>query len=103
MLLSGTVEPRTVARSATSIDGKTVVGDIALTFLADRQRSLLDRLGEIFGHISVMTDHLLPVGLIWLLAVLVALGVPCAAVAALYLSLREDEPAAISGGGAREC
>jgi len=96
VLLTGTSEPRTVARSATRIDGRSVVGDIALTFLENRERSLLDQLGEVFGHASVLTDHLLPVWLIWLLAVLVALGVPVGAVAAFYLALREDEAGATS-------
>jgi hypothetical protein len=95
VLLDGTTEPRTVSRSSTSINGKTVVGDIALTFLDNRQRSLLAQLGEVFGHVSVLTDHLLPVWLIWLLAVLVALGVPAATIAALYVALREDVPAAV--------
>jgi hypothetical protein len=96
VLLDGTAEPRTVARSKTSIDGRAVPGDIALTFLDNRQRSLLDRLGEVFGHVSILTDRLLPVWLIWILAVLVALGVPLGTLMAFYLALREDDAAASS-------
>jgi hypothetical protein len=91
--LNGTTEPRTVARSATLVDGTSVVGDIALTFLASRPRSLLDSLGEIFGHASNLTDRLVPVWLIWILAVLVAFGVPIGMVASLYLALQEDAAA----------
>jgi hypothetical protein len=91
--LNGTTEPRTVARSATLVDGTSVVGDIALTFLASRPRSLLDSLGEVFGHASNLTDRLVPVWLIWIFAVLVAFGVPVAMVASLYWALQEDAAA----------
>jgi hypothetical protein len=90
LLLAGSTEPRTVSRSATVVAGRRVLGDIALAFSDNRPRSLLDRLGEIFGHASNLTDHLVPVWLIWILAVLVGLGVPCGIAAALYLALRED-------------
>lgn len=91
--LIGTVEPRTVSRSATTIGGRPFVGDIALTFADSRSRSLLDRLKEIFVHASNLTDRLVPSWLIWALAVLVALGVPLATLGAFYLALREDESA----------
>lgn len=94
VLLDGTTEPRTVARPGTTIDGKSVVGDIALTFLDSRQLSLLDRLGEVFGHASNLTDRLVPVWLIWILAVLVAFGAPIGIVSAFYVALREDEAGA---------
>jgi hypothetical protein len=90
-LLDGTTEPRTVSRSRTQIDGRTVVGDIGLTFLEARPTSLLEHMGEIFDHASNLTDTLVPAWLIWVLAVLVALGVPAAVVTALWRSLREDE------------
>jgi hypothetical protein len=93
VLLNGTTEPRTVSRSATRIGGRPVAGDIALAFLDNRQRSLLDRLGEIFGHASNLTDRLVPVWLIWILAVLVAFGVPAGTMAAFYVALREDDAA----------
>jgi hypothetical protein len=94
--LDGTTEPRTVARSATQIGGKSVVGDIALAFLDSRQRSLLHRLGEVFGHASNLTDRLVPVWLIWILAALVTLGVPIGTGAAFYAALRTEETAAQS-------
>jgi hypothetical protein len=101
-LLDGTREPRALSRSTTSIGSTTsiagpgVVGDIAVEFLDSPRRSLLGRLGEVFGHVSVLTDRLVPVWLVWLLAVLVALGVPLAVLTALYLALRADEAPAAS-------
>ncbi len=92
--LEGSTEPRTVARSGTVIDGESVVGDITLTFYEDHPRSLLSRLGEVFGHASNLTDRLVPVWLIWIIAVLAAFGVPIATAAALYRAVREDEAAA---------
>jgi hypothetical protein len=94
VLLSGSTEPRTISRSVTTIDGKPVVGDIALAFIDNRPRSLLERLDEIFGHASNLTDNLVPVWLIWALAVLVAVGVPTGVVAAFYRALLQDEAAA---------
>ncbi|MHB8491966.1 MAG: hypothetical protein ACYDA6_07125 [Solirubrobacteraceae bacterium] len=90
VLLAGSTEARTVARSPTQIDNVPVVGDIALTFLQRRPQSLADRLNEVFSHASNLTEALLPVWLIWVLAVLVAFGLPAAIIASLYLALRED-------------
>jgi hypothetical protein len=92
-LLDGSTEARTVSRSATRIDGRPVVGDIALAFLDSRQRSLLDRLGEVFGHASNLTGDLVPAWLIWILAMLVAFGAPIGAMAAFYWAMREDKAA----------
>lgn len=91
VLLDGTTETRTLSRSTTLLNGRPTPGDIALTLLDNRPRSLLHRLGEVFGHASNLTDRLIPVWLIWLLALLVALGVPIGVLAAFYRALREDE------------
>ncbi|HEX5309225.1 MAG TPA: hypothetical protein VFW38_09125 [Solirubrobacteraceae bacterium] len=91
VLLDGTTEPRTVSRSTVSVDDRTTPGDIALTLTDSQPRSLLDRLDEIFGHASNLTDRLVPVWLIWLIAALVAFGVPVGMVLAFYRGLREDE------------
>jgi hypothetical protein len=96
-LLNGTTESRTVSRSATRIDGIPVAGDIALAFLDHPKRALVDRLGEIFGHASRLTDGLVPVWLIWFLAVLVAFGVPIATMAAFYVALQEGGFGSASG------
>jgi hypothetical protein len=86
--LIGTTEPETVTRSATTIGGKSVAGDIALTFLGAHSHSLLEELGVIAEHASNLTDGLLPPWLLWLLAIVVAFGVPSCVVAALYLAVR---------------
>jgi hypothetical protein len=94
VVLPGSTEARTIARSGTSVNGSSVVGDIALSFSQRQKRALADRLGEVFAHASNLTDHLVPTWLIWVLAVLVAFGVPAAVVFALYVALREgEEPA----------
>jgi hypothetical protein len=91
--LNGTVEGRTVSRSSTVIDGRAVAGDIALTFIGDGTRPLLDEINETFDHASNLTDGLVPVWLIWVLAVLVLGFVTLGVVAAFYLALREDATA----------
>lgn len=91
VLLDGATEPRTISRSPTLVDGSPVVGDIAITFYERRPVSRLEQLGTIFEHASNLTDSLLPVWLVWIVAALVCFGVPCAVVLAFYLALREDQ------------
>jgi|SRR5271166_481240 len=93
VLLYGTTEPRTLANTATQLDGSPVPGDIALSFLQSHPRSLLDSAGEVFDHASNLTDRLVPVWLIWVLAVILLLGVPSAIVVSFDLALRQDEAA----------
>ncbi len=91
--LLGSAEARTITNSATTVGGTAVVGDISLSFLDTRPHSLLGHAGTIFEHASNLTDDLIPVWLIWILAVLVGFGVPLGILAAFYLALREDEAA----------
>jgi hypothetical protein len=93
VLLDGTTEPRTVSRSPTVVGGTSVVGDVALTFLAAKPRTIFDRLGEVFTHASNLTEGLVPAWLVWIIAILAAVGIPAAAVAAFWLSLLSDEAA----------
>ncbi|HLH13331.1 MAG TPA: hypothetical protein VKV16_00965 [Solirubrobacteraceae bacterium] len=92
--LAASGEARTLTRSATTVGGVPVVADISLTFYEGRPSSLLERLGTVFGRASNLTDHLIPVWLIWIVAVLTAFGVPFGIAAALYLAMRADEAAA---------
>jgi hypothetical protein len=92
-LLSGTVEPRTVARPQLTLGGRAVLGDVALEFTDNRELSLPGWVNEMFGHASNLTDGLVPVALIWLLAIALIVAVPSGLVAAFYLALREDEAA----------
>ncbi len=93
VVLAGTTEARTISRSGTTIAGAPVVGDISLTFLERRPRSLLGSLGTVFAHASNLTDHLIPVWLVWAVAVLCAFGVPAGILAAFRWALSEDETA----------
>ena len=90
VLLDGTTEGRTVSRPAVEIAGRPVPGDIAMYFQDTRSVSVLEELGVLFGHASNLTDGLIPVWLIWLIAPLVALGVPIAMMLAFYSALLED-------------
>jgi hypothetical protein len=89
--LAGSTEPRSISRSKLTINGKPREGDIALTFLNDRSESRLSRLGDAFDHASNLTDHLIPVWLIWTLAISALLVVPIGTVALFHRALREDE------------
>ena len=91
VLLYGTTDPRTVTRSGMVVDGKGAPGSASLTFYDTRTRSLLSKLGDAFAHASNLTDHLMPVTFLWLVAVLTLLMLPVAAIAALYVALREPE------------
>jgi hypothetical protein len=88
--LEGSDEARTVSRSPTVLAGTAVAGDIALAFTQLPRRSLLSSLDELFARASALTEGLLPVWLIWCLAVLVAVGMPVGTLAALHRALQED-------------
>jgi hypothetical protein len=92
-VLVGSTEQRSRTRSRLTIGGRPVAGDIALTFADSKSKTRLSRLGEAFEHASNLTDRLIPVWLVWVIAVFVALTVPIATVAFLQRALREDEAA----------
>lgn len=94
LLIAASTEPRTVSRSPTTVAGRQVYGDIVLSFVDNGHASLWSRLGDVFGHASALTDRLVPVWLVWVIATLIAFGVPTAIVLALFLALREDDLAA---------
>jgi hypothetical protein len=99
VLLDGTAEARTITRSTMVVAGASVVGDVSLSFYEAPRRSLLSSLGTVFARASRLTEDLVPSWLIWIVAVLVALGLPLGIVAALYVALRE-EGQATGGSGA---
>jgi hypothetical protein len=94
VLLTGTIEPRTISRSRLVLDGQEVFGDISIGFLQARPTPLIDRLGQVFGRASNLTDGLIPAWLVWVIAILVAFGVPAGIVAAFWTALAEDEAGA---------
>lgn len=87
----GTNEPRSVTRSPLVVAGTPEIGEITLTLRSAKASSLSDRLGEVFEHASNLTDDLVPVWLIWLIALLTCIGVPIALLAAFYLALAEED------------
>lgn len=89
VLLDGTTEVRTMSRSQLEINGRPVTGDIALRFFDSYSHTLAGRLGTVFEHASNLTDGLLPPWAIWVLAVLVACGVPLAIIVAFRQALIE--------------
>lgn len=91
VLLDGSNESRLAGRSSLSIAGKPVSGNVALAFLNDHRQSRLSLLGEVIGHISNLTDHLIPAWLIWIVLVMTVFGMPVAIAAAFFRALREDE------------
>jgi hypothetical protein len=78
-------EDRTKSRSDTLVNGKPWPSNFDLTFYAAKQQSLLDRANAILERAQLFHAHL-GVGLLWILAVLFALGVPLASVAAVALA-----------------
>jgi hypothetical protein len=90
--LESSTEARTISRSSTTVDGKRVAGDIVLAFFGTERRSLLKQLGEAFSHASNLTEGLIPVWLIWVIAILTAIGVPAGMALAMYAALREQAP-----------
>ena len=91
--LLGTTDPRTVvARSMTRIDGAEVVPDISVRFLAASGGSVLDRAGQMVDRAAAFKPGLFgaPV-LLWLVLLLVAFGVPAAAVYSMLSSFRESD------------
>ncbi len=87
----GSTEARTMTRSALTVDGKPTLGDIMLTFYDSGSQSLLDQLGETFSHASNLTAGLVPVWLVWIIAIAVALGIPGGMMYAIYMALREED------------
>jgi hypothetical protein len=78
---------RTQSRSNTLVDGKPYPANFDLAFYAARPQSLLDRADAILERMRLFHAHL-GIGLVWLLAILFAIGVPVASVAAVAAATR---------------
>ena len=88
--LVGTSEAESVSLPVTSVDGKLAADiDPAITFLTGERTSLVQRLGTIMDRASDFTG-VLPIWLLWPLALLFVLGLPIGAAAALLLADRAD-------------
>ena len=83
----GTGEIRLQVAAETLVNGKPVDGkEMELTLLRAERRSLLAGMGTIIGHVRAVAAGYAPEWLLWILAVLAAVGIPVAVVAGLYRS-----------------
>jgi hypothetical protein len=91
--LEGTTALRTTSRSLLTIDGKPVAGNLTLIFQQPHPRTRAADLNEVVEHASNLTDRLVPVWLVWLLAACLVVGLPLGVVVALQRAVREDQAA----------
>ena len=88
--LVGTSEGESLTLPVTSVDGKVATDiDPAITFFTGERTSLVQRLGRIMDRAGDFTG-VLPIWLLWPLALLFVLGLPIGAAAALLLADRAD-------------
>jgi hypothetical protein len=88
--LVGTDEPDSLTLPSTSVDGQAPGPvDPAVTFYGGPDASLLSRTGTVIGRVSDFTGGVMPVWLLWPLALLIVIGVPAGTAVALGLALRE--------------
>ena len=86
--INGTVEPRTLSRSQTYLNGQPAGPDLTLSFLERTPHSIASRRGEVVRHAAVFV----PGGewVAWLALVLAVIGVPAGALAALRYASDDD-------------
>ena len=96
--LAGTAEDRTMGRPSVIVAGRPTPGGIAITFQESARNSYLYDLGAIMRHASNLTGGLLPVSLVWAIALLTLFGVPLAFVGVLWSALAR--PAVVTPPGA---
>lgn len=80
--LYASAEDRTKSRSSTTVSGRLWPSNFDLAFYTAHRQSLLDDAGTIMRRLRLFHAHV-GLGLLWLLAVLFAIGVPLASVAAV--------------------
>ena len=85
IVLPGTTDPGSAEPPFTSIDGRAIVPDVAVSLYRRRPSSYLSRVGGILRHASTFAWD---PAVLWGLAILVLVGVPVAVVWGLALSLR---------------
>jgi hypothetical protein len=91
--LLGTTDVRTViARPTTRINGVEVVPDISVRFLSNDGGTVLERAGELLDRAGAFKPGLFGApGFLWLVVLLVAIGVPAAAVYSMLSSFRDSD------------
>jgi hypothetical protein len=71
---------RTKSRSLTTVDGNALAANFDLAFYTAQPHSLLEEAGSILRRLRIFHAHV-GLGLLWLLAVLFAIGTPLASIA----------------------
>ncbi len=87
-------DDRTQSRSLTTVDGHDWPGNFDLAFYKAQRQSLAAQAGSIMRRLRLFHAHV-GLGLLWLLALLFAIGVPLASIAVVALASRDS-----AGGGA---
>lgn len=95
VFLVGTDEARSISRShPVMVHGRSLPGDVAFSFLQSKRGNALGELGQLFQHVSDLTDGMLPPASLWLIAFVTAFGVPTAMILALRAALQDHEHSA---------
>lgn len=88
--LYGTAD-RAKTRSVTKVDGAAVPANFAIRFAEAENASFAARAGDVFERIEVFRPGVVSAWMLWVVAVLTAVGVPVAVFFALVRGLRDDE------------
>jgi len=89
--LVGAQDLRSLVPAKLVLNGEEIPGkDVELTLLERERRSLVERPGDLVDHAREFTAGYAPTWLLWILLVLVAGGVPAAAIGGLFLAIRRD-------------
>jgi hypothetical protein len=83
-------DDRTQTLFATYVGAKRADANIDLAFFEAEPGTVANHAGSILDHMSVFRPGFIGPWLLWPLAVLVVLGVPCAFVWAMWRAVRED-------------
>jgi hypothetical protein len=86
----GTLETRTRSRPVTSVAGKPVATDVAVTVLERERASLVERPGELASHAAAFKPRVVSPAVFGVLAVLLVAGLPLGALWALRHGSRPD-------------
>lgn len=89
--LIGSADPRALTRTRASLDGRPLQAAFSLRLLDAHRRSLLARSPQLADRAAALSAF--GPWLYWVLVPLLALGLPLLVGAALWLSLREPDPA----------
>lgn len=87
LALGATIEPRSSARPDPAVNNQTFPGEIGLSFLEAKPRSLAGRVGDVLDHMSAFRP--LEPWLLWPLLLLTIVGIPALAVLAVRAAFSE--------------